>query len=343
MTSTVLQLRDALQVPARGPIDFRAVLGTSLAEALVRWRKGHFPMPRKVVQRLDFDDVQFPPGGDLAEVIDTRYQASHGVTFQHYKHTYDWATQVSGFEPAQGHYFGVDHPQWIEPHVYAVGDHGTAASRLSVSKPNAINVGGYSGLAPGQLLGNDDAIRINFDPPTGAVQIDSDYRISALDQGRPIWNWPQLLAYDADGCLLDQAEAPHGGTLAVSSWAGDIAYVMVTVNNHYAGVEPWGIFDNLAWISVEFVLRCLHKQRETPPPLPRSALVDQVIHRIGDVQLAQNRLRKRLAKVADAALAAQLQADLDDMAQQTEALMACYRRITRDPAPSGAAPARVPA
>ncbi len=332
MTTAIKSLREELGVPPSGPIDFHSVLGTTLTEALDRWRKGHIPMPRKTVHNINFDEPSIMPSGAHCAIIDSAYKVIQGIEFLPYRHTYDWATAISGFEPAQGRYVGYDQPVWYEPHVYAVADRNNVVDNYSISKPRAVNVGDDAFGGPTQLLSNDNAIRINFDSPVCTVQMASDYRISHKDQGKPIWNWPQMFAYDSGGNLLHQDEAPYGGELMVSSWAGDIAYVIVTVNNHYAGVEPRGIFDDLRWTTIEFVLRSIKKMRQAPAPVPRSALIDQVIHRIAELQVSQRRLQKRFAKVTDAELAAQLHTDLATMAKQTDGLLQFYRKITKDTA-----------
>lgn len=331
MTSIIDSLRDELRVPLHGPIDFRALLGTSLPEALDRWHRGHVHIPKRTVQRITFDEPSVITAGAHCTPIDQAYLASHGLQFLPYQHTYDWSTGVSGFEPAQGRFIGQDPAMWYEPHVYAVADR-SIADNYSLSKPCSINVGDEAFGGPTQLMSNDKAIRINFDVPVCAVQIRCDFRISHEDQGKPIWNWPQMLAYDSSDKLLHQAEAPYGGTLNVSSWAGDIAYVIVTVNNHFAGVEPWGIFDDLVWTKLEFVLLNLKKLRQTPEPVARSALVDQVQHRINELQIAQKRLHKRISKMADLGNRTQLDADITAIMKQTEAFSTFYRKITEDTA-----------
>jgi len=341
MTLSVIQLREVLKVPERGRIDFHETLGLGLSDLLDHWRGGHLPMVRTVVHEINFDDVPISQGGDYAEVIDRRYKTSHGVEFVAYKHTYDTSTGLSGFEPAQGGYFGYDQPRWVEPHVFAVGDHGSGPSHLALSEPNAINVNGITGDVSGQCLRNDDAIRINFDPPAGVVKIDTQCWYLPSDVPQVTGNWPMLQAYDADGNLLDEMQAPYATgtparTLCVSSWANDIAYVMVTVNNHFHGDGPVAVFDNLVWTTIEFVLRSLQALREAPP-VARGAWVDPMAHRIQALQRTQQRLQDRLAQVAEGGLAAQLQDDMAALTRQTEALKACYRKATGDTANRSAA------
>ena len=323
------RLRDLLDVPLSGTIDFKHVLGSSLGDALDRFRKGHFPMPKKTVHQINFDEPFINTSSLASAVIDTAYKADQGVEFLPCLHTYDWATQASGFEPMQPRAIDSDPTRWESPHVFAVHDSASPQFRFSASQPNCLNVGYAGGGGLSQLLDNRHAVRINFDKPACAVQIQSDYRIHHEDQGKPIWNWPQLLAYNADGTLLDQDEAPHGGMLSVSSWTDDIAYVMVTVNNHYSGVEPYGIFDNLTWTTIEFVLRYLKKLRDAPKPVPRGALIDQVGHRLAELQTTQRRLQRRLAKLDDAELATQLRADVAELQQQTESLQRFYSKATQ--------------
>lgn len=349
MSSTVTALREALKVPGKGRIDFQGQFGSSLGTLFDRFHQGHFPVPKEVVHKLGFDDVVATHGPDYAEIIDTRYLATDGVSFQAYRHTYDWATQLSGFEPLEAHYYGNEHPYWVEPHVYAVADHGTPADYQALSKPNCLNVNNWSGEVASQLMTPDHAIRINFQLPACAVKIRCDYRIHFTDKGKPIYNWPQMLAYDAAGTLLDQDEAPYGGTLEVSSWANDIAYVMVTVNNHWAGVEPYGVFDDLEWTTVEFVLRVLKKLREAPPPVPRGALVDQVLHRLQDLELAQQRLQDRLAGLGENPAAEelgralpQLRAGLAALQEQAASLQAFYRKLTQHTANRSSAAVAAP-
>ncbi len=331
----IQQLKAELQVPDRGAIDFRGLLGGSFNDALARHFNGHILMPTKTVHQINFEEALVSTGNSVNAVIDTLYKADHGVVFSPFVHTYDWATQVSGFTPMQPRALGGDFASWEEPHVFAVHDSVSPNAGYSSSPPNSLNVGYGSGSYLSQLMDNRHAVRIDFDKPACAVQIQSDYRIHHEDQGKPIWNWPQLLAYSADGSLLGQDEAPYGGLLSVSSWSDDIAYVMVTVNNHFAGVEPFGIFDNLRWTNIEFVLRYLRKLRNTPKPVPRGALIDQVGHRLAELQTTQGRMQTHLAKLAqlaDPALAAPLRADLAALQQQTESLQRFYSKATSDTA-----------
>lgn len=339
MVHNVMQLKEILGVPKSGTIDFRAVLGTTLSDMLKRFGNGHFPMPRKTVHRITFDEPLVSTSPSSSAIIDTLYKATQGVEFAPCLHTYDWATHTAGFEPMQPRSVGGDLSTWEEPHVFAVHDSASTQFRLSTSLPNTVNVGYGSGGSLSQLLPNTRAVRINFEQPACAVQMNSDYRIHHEDRDEPISNWPQMLAYAADGTLLDQDEAPYGGLLTVSSWADDIAYVMVTVDNRWGGVEPLGVFDDLSWTTIEFVLRYLHKLRNAPKPVPRRALVDQVGQILAQVQAAQLRLQQRLTQVADADLAAKLQADMADLQQQTLALQRSYNRATRDTAQ---APVKVP-
>lgn len=339
MVHDIMQLKEILGVPKSGTIDFRAVLGSSFNDMLERFRNGHFPVRKKTVHRITFDEPLVSTSSLSSAVIDTLYKATHGVEFVPCLHTYDWATDTAGFEPMQPRSVSGDFSSWEEPHVFAVHDSASPQFRFSTSPPNTVNVGYGSGSSLSQLLPNTRAIRINFDQSACAVQMRSDYRIHHEDRDDPISNWPQLLAYAADGTLLDQDEAPYGGVLAVSSWADDIAYVMVTVDNRWGGVEPLGIFDDLSWTTVEFVLRYLHKLRSAPKPVPRRALMDQVGQRLAQVQATQLRLQHRLTQVADADLAALLQVDMAELQQQTQALQRSYSRATRDTA---AAPVRVP-
>lgn len=331
MSHSIADLRKTLAAPPRGRIDFDDVLGSSLSRLLDRWRKGHFPMPAEVVRNLNFDDVLATALQPACVVIDTHYQPTHGVRFSPYLHTYDPQTQLSGFEPCPGRWVGVDHPTWHDPHVYVVRDSVYPQSRYSLSPPGSLNVGDEANGGPSQLMTAQRAIRIDFDDPVAAVNLGCDYRIHFEDKDRPIWNWPQMLAYDAAGTLLDEVEAPYGGQLCVSSWAGDIAYVMVTINNHWAGVEPYGIFDDLSWTRIEFVLRMMSKLRSMPPPVSRGHAVDEVQHRMAEIQATEQRLARRLAKLDAGELTAQLQAELSALAQQTESLRAHYQRLTQLP------------
>lgn len=330
----IQELRATLKIPDRGRINFKDVLGVRYSDALERFLKGHFTMPKNTVHRISFDepfvDTSFAA---TREVIDTLYKADHGVSFAPFVHTYDWATQVSGFEPMPPRLPAGDFARWEEPHVFAVHDSASPQFRFSTSAPNSMSVGFADGVS--QLMDNSVAVRITFERPACAVQIQSDYRRQHEDQGKPIWNWPQMLAFSADGTLLDQDEAPYGGLLSVSSWAEDIAYVMVTVNNHYAGVEPFGIFDNLQWTTIEFVLLYLRKLRNTPKPVPRGALTDQVGHRLAELQTTQRRMQTNLAKLAaqaDTELANPVRADLAALQQQTESLQRFYSKATQDTA-----------
>lgn len=332
MSRSIADLRKTLAVPLSGRIDFNAVLGSSLSRFLERWRKGHFPVPTEVVRSLNFDDVLATANHPECVEIDTHYQPTHGVRFSPYLHTYDPQTRASGFEPCPGRWVGVDHPTWYDPHVYAVRDSVYPTSHFSLSPPGSLNVGDEASGGPGQLMTAQRAIRIDFDVPVGAVNLGSDYRIHFEDKDRPIWNWPQMLAYDAAGTLLDQVEAPHGGQLCVSSWADDIAYVMVTVNNHWAGVEPYGIFDDLSWTRVEFVLRIMSRLRSVPPAVPRGQAVDEVQHRLAEMQATEQRLALRLQKLDAGELTAQVQAELSALTRQTESLRAHYQRLTKLPA-----------
>ncbi|MEJ6007270.1 hypothetical protein WG899_17105 [Paucibacter sp. AS339] len=336
----IQRLIEILELPKSGPIDFKHLLDGSFNDALTRFRKGHFPMRKKVVHQISFDEPFVSTSSAASMVIDTLYKADQGVEFLPCLHTYDWATQVSGFEPMEPRPVYSDPTSWEVPHVFAVHDSASPQFRFSTSQPNSLNVGYGGGSSLSQLMTNRYAVRINFERPACAVQIQSDYRIHHEDQGKPIHNWPQMLAYSADGTLLDQDDAPYGGMLCVSSWADDIAYVMVTVNNHYAGVEPFGIFDNLSWTTIEFVLRYVQKLRQAPKPVPRGALIDQVGHRLSEIQTTQRRLQRHLAKLDDAELASQLRADLAELQQQTESLQRFYSAATHDTAN---APAHRPA
>jgi hypothetical protein len=331
MSRSIADLRKTLAVPLSGRIDFNDAVGGSLSRLLDRWRKGHFPMPTEVVRHLNFDDVLTTANQPDCVEIDTHYQATHGVRFSPYLHTYDPQTQTSGFEPCPGRWVGVDHATWCAPHVYAVRDSVYPNSRYALSPPGSIAVSDEGNSSPSQLMSAQRAIRIDFDVAVGAVNLGCDYRIQFEDKDRPIWNWPQMLAYDAAGKLLDQVEAPYGGQLCVSSWGGDIAYVMVTVNNHWAGVEPYGIFDDLSWTRIEFVLRVMSKLRAMPPAVSRGHAVDEVQHRLAEIQATEQRLARRLAKLEAGELAAQLQADLSALSQQTESLRTHYQRLTQQP------------
>jgi hypothetical protein len=332
MSRSIADLRKTLAVPLSGRIDFDEVLGSSLSRLLDRWRKGHFPMPTEVVRTLNFDDVLGTANQPDCVEIDNHYQPTHGVRFSPWLHTYDAQARTSGFEPCPGRWVGVDHPTWYDPHVYAVRDSVYPQSRYSLSPPGTLNVGDTAHGGPGQLMTAQRAIRIDFDVAVGAVNLGCDYRIHHEDKDRPIWNWPQMLAYDATGKLLDQVEAPYGGQLCVSSWAGDIAYVMVTVNNHWAGVEPYGIFDDLSWTRLEFVLRTLSRLRSVPRAVPRGQAVDEVQNRLAEIQATEQRLARRLAKLDAGELTAQLLAELSALTQQTESLRTHYQRLTKLPA-----------
>lgn len=339
MTSSIQALREALKVPLRGRIDFQDVLGSSLSEAIDRWKQGHFPMRRHIVHRINFDDFTVNPGGNYAEIIDDRYKASHGVEFRPFKHIYVPLPGPPGFEAMQPHFVGYDNPKWVEPHVWAVADWGLKSTSQALSSPNCVNVShDRTGEVNGQWMSHEKAIRINFDPPACAVQMRSNYKPSAPGQSGTIHNWPQMLAYNNADELLSMVGGRFGGLLTVSSWADDIAYVMVTVDNQYAGPEPLGLFDDLQWTTIEFVLQIMKKLRDAPKPVPRGALVDQVLHRIEGLQVAQQRLQKRLAQVGDAKLAAQLQADWAEAMTQTDALLGTYRKATHDTLDHTAAP-----
>lgn len=344
MSTSIQALRDALKVPERGAIDFRATLGGTLGEFLERWRKGHFPMPRHVVRHIDFDDLPAPAGSHSTHVIDSHYQATHGVGFEPLHHTYDLSTHKSGFEPMQAHYeyTGSGDLRWVEPHVWAVGNWGLPSTSQALSDPYCIVAA--DGEAYDQGMPASRAIRIRFDPAACAVRMGSNFKVRYEDRNETVHNWPQMLAFNEAGELLDQHEAPYGGELVVSSWAGDIASVIVTVNNEWAGPEPLGIFDDLQWTSIEFVLLAMKKLRDAPRPTPRGALADQVIRRIDALQRAQQRLHERLAALPAEGDAARLQSESAEVLAQGEALMRLYQRITRDTVSrSSAVPANEPA
>jgi hypothetical protein len=326
MTSSIADLRKTLAVPLSGRIDFDDVFGGSLSRMLDRWRKGHFPVPKNVVRSLDFDDVLAANSLRDCVEIDTHYQSTHGVRFSPYLHTSD-----SQFEPCPGRWVDVDHPTWYDPHVYAVRDSVYPNSAYALSPPGSLNVGDMAYGGPDQLMHAHHAIRIDFDVAVGAVTLGSDFRRHKEDEGRTIANWPLMQAYDAAGTLLDDARAPYGGPLCVSSWAGDIAYVMVTIDNQWAGVQPYGIFDNLSWVRLEFVLRIMSRLRSNPPAVPRGQAIDEVQHRLADIAATEQRLSRRLALLEAGDLAAQLQADLSVLTRQTESLRTHYQRLTAKP------------
>lgn len=326
MSPSIADLRKTLAVPMSGRIDFNEVVGSSLSRMLDRWRQGHFPMPKNVVRTLNFDELLATAAQPDCVEIDTHYQPTHGVRFSPYIRN-----ATSGFEPCPGRMVGVDQPSWHDAHVYVVRDSVYPNCNYSLSSPGSLNVGDRAYGGPGQLMEAHHAIRIDFDVAVGAVNLGCDYRIHHEDKDRPIWNWPLMLAYDAAGTLLDKDEAKFGGQLCVSSWGGDIAYVIVAINNEWAGVQPYGIFDNLSWTRLEFVLRIMSRLRSTPPAVPRGQAVDEVQHRLAEIQATEERLARRLATLEAGELSARLQADLSELTRQTESLRTHYKRLTRQP------------
>jgi hypothetical protein len=317
----------------KGSIDFEATFGMSFPELLDKWKIGHVRIPVNVVQEITFDEitVSVTPGGHSA-IIDNYYQNSRGVVFSPYDHTFDYATGESGFSPKQGRSVGYDHPKWYDPHVYAVSDYGSYSpgENYSISHPNCVNIGDDAYGGPTQLLACDNAIKAAFSTSPYIVSIDTDYRIEPEDQERPIDNWPQMFAYDENDNLLDQKDSPHGGSITVSDVEQRIAYVMLTVNNHFAGVEPLGIFDNLIWTTFEFVEKSLRMLHSGSLPVPRRDTMARMIAQLNDLKEAQKNLQNHLRRSGPGKPPIQIRKELDAMTKQTEELITFYRYTIKE-------------
>jgi hypothetical protein len=256
----VEEIRKFMHLPTSGPIDFVKTFGMSYPEILKYFKQPpHIIIPRKIVQQVSFDEIAIPySASNRSAIIDDFYKTTEGIELQPYDHLSDPNNPDQPvFSPMQGTWGGTDdHPIWYDPHVYAVEDSPwNPSDRFSISPPNTVNIGTDAWGGPTQLFPSSAALKVSFLNGASVVSIDTDYRIHYWDNGKPIYNWQQMFAYDANDNLLDQTEKWGGkGTLTVSDWAGTIAYVMITVNNRWSGVTPYAIFDNLSWTTTVFVV-----------------------------------------------------------------------------------------
>ncbi len=261
------ELMKYANLPDFGPIDFDSLYGMSFVQALNHLQKErHILTTRWMSNNITFDEIAIDAHvGSHIAIIDDYYKLTHNVELRPYTHGID-ANNVHTFSEMQpvntGTYFS---PKWHDPHVFAVADVPcTPAENFSLSPPNVVNVGTdvYSGMT--ELFNAGSALKVSFLKGACHVSIDTDFRIHWTDKGKPINNWQRMFAYDKNDNLIAESTKWGGmGTLSVSDWSGNIAYVMITIDHTYTGITPLAIFDNLSWTTIEYVVLVYYMMRFT--------------------------------------------------------------------------------
>jgi hypothetical protein len=289
----VEDLRKLLNLPTYGPIDFLKYFGMSYSEYIrVLQQEYHLILTREMHRQITFDEVAWDViAKGRRMIIDDFYKVSHGVELRPYYHDWDDDKQQHTFieMPAKSH-DQAGGTKWFDPHVFAMADACyTPQYNFSISYPNTVNVGyeiGNNYDSTLQLFTANHALKVSFKNSASVVSIDTDYRIAFENLGQPIYNWQLLLAYDKNDNLLDTSGfnlAGGGGgtgTLTVSDWAGNISYVMITVDKKDPGLKPYAIFDNIRWTAIEtFLITVARKLFPQDPPHTQQSNENKMIQK----------------------------------------------------------------